>query len=87
MNSATASQADRKVGDVISETVTVTDEMDLAPLATLGRKLNGHLQHFGRGGELFLADAHGNYLGRAFEWVVMPYTAADGPTCRIYGGR
>jgi 3-hydroxybutyryl-CoA dehydratase len=27
MNTATISQADRKVGDVISETVTVTDEM------------------------------------------------------------
>ncbi|MEW5956106.1 MAG: UPF0158 family protein [Chloroflexota bacterium] len=48
--------------------VTVTAEMDLAPLATLGRKLNGHLQQVGRGGEVFLADPPGNYLGRTCPW-------------------
>jgi len=48
--------------------VTVTDEADLAPLATLGRKLNGHAQSFGRGGEVFLADPRGDYLGRTCPW-------------------
>jgi hypothetical protein len=43
--------------------VTVTDQADLSPLATLGRKLNGHVQRFGRSGEVFLADPRGNYLG------------------------
>lgn len=48
--------------------VTVTDGADLALLATLGRKLNGHVQSFGRGGEVFLADPRGNYLGRTCPW-------------------
>lgn len=48
--------------------VTVTDKADLVPLATLGRKLNGHLQQFNRGGEVFLADPQGNYLGRTCPW-------------------
>ncbi|MEZ4683281.1 MAG: hypothetical protein R2932_54640 [Caldilineaceae bacterium] len=48
--------------------VTVADDMDLEPLATLGRKLAGHMQGFGRGGEIFLADAQGNYLGRTCHW-------------------
>ena len=37
--------------------------MDLKPLATLGRKLQGQAQSFGRGGEVFLADPQGHYLG------------------------
>lgn len=48
--------------------VTVTDAADLTPLATLGRKLSGHAQSFGRGGDLFLANSHGTYLGRACPW-------------------
>lgn len=48
--------------------VTIADEVDLAPLATLGRKLNGHLQQVDRGGEVFLADPRGNYLGRTCPW-------------------
>jgi predicted nucleotidyltransferase len=48
--------------------VTVTDDADLAPLATLGRKLQGHAQGFNRGGEVFLADPQGNYLGRTCSW-------------------
>jgi hypothetical protein len=42
--------------------------MDLAPLATLGRKLQGHAQSFRRGGDLFLADPQGRYLGRTCPW-------------------
>ena len=48
--------------------VTVTDEADLAPLAKLGRKLQGHAQGLNRGGEVFLADPQGNYLGRTCPW-------------------
>ena len=48
--------------------VTVTDEADVAPLATLGRRLNGHAQSFGRGGEVFLANPQGDYLGRTCPW-------------------
>jgi len=48
--------------------VTVTDDADLAPLAKLGRKLQGHAQGFNRGGEVFLADLEGNYLGRTCPW-------------------
>jgi len=48
--------------------VTVTDEADLAPLATQGRKLSGHCQSFGRGGEVFLANPRGDYLGRTCPW-------------------
>jgi hypothetical protein len=44
--------------------VTVTDDADLEPLATLGRKLHGHAQSFRRAGEVFLADARDYYLGR-----------------------
>lgn len=38
------------------------------PVATLGRKLQGHAQSFARGGDLFLADPRGRYLGRACPW-------------------
>jgi len=37
-------------------------------LAKLGRKLQGHAQGFNRGGEVFLADPQGNYLGRTCPW-------------------
>ena len=42
----------------------MTDDADLAPLATRGRKLQGHAKVFNRGGEVFPADPEGNYLGR-----------------------
>ncbi len=48
--------------------VAVRDDADLAPLATLGRKLAGHVQQFNRGGDVFLADPQGNYLGRTCPW-------------------
>ncbi len=58
-------EAEPKDVDVL---VTVTDDADLAPLAKLGRKLSGHCQSFGRGGEVFLANPQGNYLGRTCPW-------------------
>lgn len=50
--------------------VTVADDADLTPLATLGRKLSGHLQGRNLGGEVFLADPAGSYLGRTCPWKV-----------------
>ena len=50
--------------------VTVSDDMDLAPLAKAARQLNGRAMQTGnsRGGDVFLADAGGNYLGRTCAW-------------------
>jgi hypothetical protein len=50
--------------------VTVTDDMDLAPLAKAARQLNGRAMQTGRsrGGDVFLADMGGNYLGRTCLW-------------------
>ena len=38
--------------------------MDLAPLARLGRRLQGAAQRINLGADIFLADAAGRYLGR-----------------------
>jgi hypothetical protein len=65
VGSLTTEEPDPKDADLL---VTVTDDMDLAPLATLGRKLQGHAQSFARGGEVFLADPRGHYLGRTCPW-------------------
>jgi hypothetical protein len=65
IGSLTTAKPDPKDADVL---VTVTDDADLEPLATLGRKLQGHAQGFNRGGEVFLADPRGNYLGRTCPW-------------------
>ena len=65
IGSLTTEEPDPKDADML---VTVTDEADLAPLATLGRKLQGHAQSFNRGGEVFLADPRGRYLGRTCPW-------------------
>jgi hypothetical protein len=65
IGSLATAKPDPKDADVL---VTVTDDADLAPLATLGRKLQGHAQGFNRGGEVFLADPRGNYLGRTCPW-------------------
>jgi hypothetical protein len=65
IGSLTTEEPDPKDADLL---VTVGDDMDLAPLAALGRKLQGHAQSFGRGGEVFLADPEGHYLGRTCPW-------------------
>ena len=65
IGSLTTVEPDPKDADLL---VTVTDDMDLAPLATSGRKLQGHAQSFARGGEVFLADEQGHYLGRTCPW-------------------
>lgn len=48
--------------------VTVTSDADLAPLAALARRLQGHAQSLGAGGDVFLADPDGTYLGRICPW-------------------
>ena len=48
--------------------VTVADDVDLALLAAHGRKLLGHCQSRGRGGEVFLANSEGKYVGRLCSW-------------------
>jgi hypothetical protein len=48
--------------------VTVADEADLAPLAALGRQLQGHAQSRNRGADVFLANPAGHYLGRLCPW-------------------
>jgi hypothetical protein len=65
IGSLTTDEPEPKDADVL---VTVTDDADLAPLATLGRKLAGHAQSFNRGGDVFLADPRGSYLGRTCPW-------------------
>jgi hypothetical protein len=65
IGSLTTDKPDPKDVDML---VTVTDEMDLEPLATLGRKLSGHCQSMGYGGEVFLANPKGQYLGRTCPW-------------------
>lgn len=65
IGSLTTDKVDPKDADIL---VMVTDEADLVPLATLGRKLNGHAQSFNRGGEVFLTDEQHRYLGRTCPW-------------------
>ena len=48
--------------------LTITEEVDLEKLATLGRKLSGGAQSFNCGADIFLADPAGNYLGRTCHW-------------------
>ncbi len=50
--------------------VYVTDDLDLTPLAALGRRLKGRLQSHSRGADVFLADERGRYLGRTCSWKV-----------------
>ena len=48
--------------------VVVDDDVDLEPLARLGRKIKGRAQQMNRGADIFLADAQGRYLGRTCSW-------------------
>jgi hypothetical protein len=66
VGSLTTEEPDPKDADLL---VTVTGKTELDPLATLGRKLQGHAQSFARGGEVLLADPEGHYLGRTCPWT------------------
>jgi predicted nucleotidyltransferase len=48
--------------------VTVTDDCDLAPLARLGRRLQGRAQSLNHGADVFLASTAGRYIGRTCHW-------------------
>jgi hypothetical protein len=65
IGSLATDKPDPKDADML---VTVSDDADLAPLATLARKLQGHCQSQNLGGEVFLADPAGRYLGRTCPW-------------------
>ena len=65
LGSLTTEEPDPKDADLL---VTVTDGMDLTPLAAAARRLRGHLQSYNLGADVFLADPEGNYLGRTCPW-------------------
>jgi hypothetical protein len=65
IGSLTTRKSDPKDADLL---VTVTDDANLAPLAQLGRKLQGRAMALGRGGEVFLVDTQNSYLGRICPW-------------------
>lgn len=48
--------------------VVVDDDVDLEPLARLGRKIKVRAQQTNRGADIFLADAKGTYIGRTCSW-------------------
>jgi hypothetical protein len=67
------------IGSILTERVNpkdvdvlvyVADDIDLAPLASLARRLKGRLQSFNRGADAFLADRRRRYLGRTCSWKV-----------------
>ena len=65
IGSLASDKPEPKDADVL---VAVADDADLTLLAAHGRKLLGHCQSRNRGGEVFLANARGTYLGRACPW-------------------
>ncbi|HKO99509.1 MAG TPA: hypothetical protein VJU86_21085 [Pyrinomonadaceae bacterium] len=48
--------------------LTVDDEVDLEPLARLGRKVKGAAQQINHGADIFLRNAEGMYIGRTCHW-------------------
>jgi predicted nucleotidyltransferase len=67
IGSLTTNKADPKDADLL---ITVTDDTELASLARLSRRLQGHAQNMNRGAEVFLADPNNNYLGRICHWKI-----------------
>jgi hypothetical protein len=65
LGSIVTAKPDPKDIDVL---VVVSDDTDLAPLATAARRLQGHAQSFNRGADVFLADERGLYIGRTCHW-------------------
>ena len=65
VGSIVTSKANPKDIDVL---VVVSDEADLAPLAVLARRLQGHAQSISRGADVFLANERGEYIGRTCPW-------------------
>jgi hypothetical protein len=65
IGSLTTNKPQPKDADML---VTIADDADLALLAAQGRKLRGHAQTRNHGGEVFLANPQGGYLGRTCPW-------------------
>jgi hypothetical protein len=65
LGSLTTKKEDPKDIDIL---VTVRDECDLVPLATLSRKLIGRMQSLSHGADVFLANPAGEYIGRICIW-------------------
>ncbi len=65
IGSLTTRKPDAKDADML---VTLAEDADLTLLAAQGRKLLGHAQSRGRGADIFLANAGGDYLGRLCQW-------------------
>jgi cytosine/creatinine deaminase len=61
LGSLTTDKSVPKDADVL---VVIDNELDLAPLARLGRRLKGVGQSINLGADIFLADEQGQYLGR-----------------------
>ncbi len=59
---------DKKNPKDIDFLVMIEDTADLEPLARLGRKLSGHAMQFGHGGDVFVSDIQGTYIGRTCHW-------------------
>jgi hypothetical protein len=70
IGSLTTDKADPKDADLLE---TLTDDTDLAPLAHLSRRLQGHAQNMNRGGEVFLVNPSNNYLGRICQWKICAF--------------
>jgi predicted nucleotidyltransferase len=65
LGSITTDKQDPKDIDFL---VVVDDDLNLAPLARLGRKIKGRAQNMNRGADIFLADVQGRYIGRTCQW-------------------
>ena len=65
IGSLTSDKPNPKDADML---VTVADDMDLGPLAMLGRKLKGYAQQRNLGADIFLVNPDGVYLGRICHW-------------------
>jgi predicted nucleotidyltransferase len=65
LGSIVTTKPDPKDIDVL---VVVADDADLTPLATASRRMQGHVQSFNRGADVFLADERGTYIGRTCHW-------------------
>jgi len=65
VGSLTTPKANPKDADVL---VTVEDDIPLAELATLGRRLKGRAQSRNSGADIFLGNPSGEYIGRICHW-------------------
>lgn len=81
IGSLTTNKSVPKDADVL---VTVTDEINLHELASLGRKLKGAGQCMGSGADIFLANHSGQYIGRTCQYKKChPRVRCTGRSCGI----